>query len=121
MSEISIVERYATLFYTSMPHHRVMLYLKHRRNIPLLYLLSLLRSIKKYFIAINYECKNDKILLHLIAIAKGIIKDNNNIDAFIQIFNIVQSFTEIRSEKTATQKTFIERLLRLFKWNQDTT
>ena len=57
--EISIVERYVTLFYTIMTYHRVMLYVKHRRNIPLLWLLFLLRLIMKYCIVINYKCKGD--------------------------------------------------------------
>ena len=72
-------------------------------------------SIKKHFIAIDYECKGDKFLLHLIDIAKGIIKDSKNIDVSIQIYNIVQSFTEIRREKTTTKKILLVRGLRDFQ------
>ena len=43
--------------------------------------------------------------LHVIKIAKGIIKDRNSKDAFLYIHNLVQLFPEIRSENT--QKNFI--------------
>ena len=43
--------------------------------------------------------------LHVIKIAKGIIKDRNIKDTFLYIHNLVQLFSEIRSENT--QKKFI--------------
>ena len=43
--------------------------------------------------------------LHVIKIAKGIIKDRNIKDTFLYIHNLVQLFSEIRSENI--QKNFI--------------
>ena len=43
--------------------------------------------------------------LHVIKIAKGIIKDRNIKDTFLYIHNLVQLFSEIRSENT--QNNFI--------------
>ena len=52
------------------------------------------------FIAPNCNCKRDN-------------QDSNNIDVSIQIFNIAQSFTEIRIERTNTKKKL------LLKGNRD--
>ena len=44
--------------------------------------------------------------LHVIKIAKGIIKDKNIKDAFLYIHNLVQLFSAIRSENTKTKNFF---------------
>ena len=44
--------------------------------------------------------------LHIIIFAKGIIKDRNIKDTFLHIHNLVQLFSEIRSENTQTKKFF---------------